>query len=148
MSFASANRDILLDILHSSSTEQDTAKLLRDQFADWQTTFQPIELGLLNQTSFNNPSILPDALDEAKQTVSDSYGAMGGVLERQNRSLGIQPTAQQQRSTDRIMNVKQGAATAGAENTARSNVRQMDEDILMGATPNPNIAKARSGVTG
>jgi len=118
-----------------------TAKLLKEQFEDWQNTFAPIELQALNQVSLNNSSILPTALDEARKGAEGSYDATSGVLERQNRALGIAPTSQQAATTKRILNVNQGAATAGAENRARANVRSMDEQILMGTTPNPNIAK-------
>jgi len=119
-----------------------TAKLLQEQFADWEQTFKPIELQALNQVSLNNAAVLPGALDEAKAGVDSAYSSIPGMLERQNRSLGIEPTAQQNKSTQRMMNVNQSLATAGAENSARSNVRQLDEQILMGSTPNPNIAKA------
>lgn len=121
-----------------------TAALLQEQFADWEKTFKPIELQALNQVSLNNSAVLPGALDEAKAGVDSAYGSIPGMLERQNRSLGIEPTIQQNKSTQRMMNVNQGLATAGAENSARSNVRQLDETILMGSTPNPQIAKATS----
>lgn len=124
-----------------------TGKLLRQQYDDWKKTFMPIELQALQQISFNNPSILPTALDEAEDTVKKSYGAMGGVAERQNKALGLQPTQQQEATTKRLMNLSEATTTASAKNATRSNVRQMDEAILMGSTPNPNIAKAKSGVT-
>ena len=125
-----------------------TGQLLQKQFEDWEKTFKPIELQALNQVSLNNANVLPEALTEARKGVSGAYDAMPGVLERQNRGLGIEETEQQKAATKRMINVNKAAATAGAENTARAGVRQMDESILMGATPNPNIAQAKSGVTG
>jgi hypothetical protein len=130
------------DAPQGNPTSAKTAELLQEQFADWEKTFKPIELQALNQVSLNNSAVLPGALDEAKAGVDSAYSSIPGMLERQNRSLGIEPTAQQNKSTQRMMNVNQGLATAGAENSARSNVRQLDEQILMGSTPNPNIAKA------
>jgi hypothetical protein len=118
-----------------------TANLLMSQYADWQSTFEPIELQALQQVSYNNPSVLASALDDSKKTVQDAYGSMGGVLERQNRSLGLTPTTQQTATSKRLMDLNQAASTAGAENQARANVRQMNDLILMGTTPNPNIAK-------
>lgn len=125
-----------------NATAEKTAELLKAQFADWESTFKPIELQALQQVSLNNSAVLPNALNEAKENVSDAYGALPGIMERQNRGLGINPTEQQKSITKRVMNVNQGAATAGAENTARAGVRQLDEELLMGTTPNPNIAKA------
>ena len=130
----------------SGDVADQTGQLLQQQFEDWQKTFQPIELAALDQISFNNTSVLPTALDEAKKGTSASYGAMAGVLERQNKGLGIAPTPQQSATNNRILNLSQGAATAGAENSVRSNTRQLDDMLLTGAAVNPNIAKATPGV--
>jgi hypothetical protein len=107
------------------------ANLLQQQFKDWQTTFEPVELQALNQVSLNNSAVLPNALQEADANVSGAYGQMPGILSRQNRALGINPTPQQTKSTNRMINVNQSLATAGAENTARAGVRQMDQQLLM-----------------
>ncbi|MDD5523657.1 MAG: hypothetical protein PHV90_00305 [Smithella sp.] len=120
---------------------RDTAKLLREQFADWQNTFMPIELEALKGISFNNDTLLPSALDKARKTVSDAYGSMGGILERQNRGLGIVPTPQQEATNKRLLNLNEAATMASVQNKTRANVRQMDEQILMGTTPNPNIVR-------
>ncbi len=111
--------------------------LLRDQYEDWKKTFMPVELQALQQLSFNNPNVLPDALKEAEETVSGAFNAMQGVAERQNKALGLQPTQQQEATTKRLIDLREAAALAGAKNDARASVRQMDEAILMGTTPNP-----------
>lgn len=123
-----------------------TGELLRKQFEDWEKTFKPIELQALQSISMNNPSVLPKALQDTRETVNQSYRAMDGVLKRQNEGLGLdtEPTA----TSRRLTNLSENAALAGGQNTTRANVRQMDEMLLMGATPNPNIAKATPGVTG
>jgi hypothetical protein len=111
--------------------------LLREQYEDWKKTFMPVELQALQQLSFNNPNVLPDALKEAEETVSGAFNAMQGVAERQNKALGLQPTQQQEATTKRLIDLREAAALAGAKNDARASVRQMDEAILMGTTPNP-----------
>jgi hypothetical protein len=115
--------------------DEEAAKMLQEQFQDWQSTFKPIELQALNQVSLNNASVLPAALDEARKNVSGAYGTMPGILERQNRGLGINETPQQSASIKRMMNVNKAAATAGAENKTRANVRTMDDQLLLGASP-------------
>lgn len=125
-----------------------TGELLRKQFEDWQKTFMPIELQALKQISMNNPEVLPAAIEDTEKTVQGSFGAMRGVLERQNNALGIQPTEGQTTASKRLLNLGEASTMASAKNATRANVRQMDEAILMGATPNPNIAKAKPGVTG
>jgi len=118
------------------------AGLLRAQFEDWQATYKPIELAAINQISFNNPEVLPKALSVARESAAGYSDSMSGILGRQTRSLGQQPTGEQKTTSDRILNLNRAAMIAGAENTARSNVRTQDEQILLGAAPNPNIQKA------
>lgn len=118
-----------------------TAKLLRSQFAEWQKAYQPIELGAIQQLSFNSPSVLSDATNAARTMAEGYSGAMAGVLDRQTRALGAAPTTGQKTTSDRILNLDRAAAIAGAENAARANVRTQDSQILLGAAPNPNIAK-------
>lgn len=118
------------------------AGLLRAQFEDWQATYKPIELAAINQISFNNPEVLPKAVSVARESATGYSNAMSGILGRQTRSLGQQPTGEQKTTSDRILNLNRAAMIAGAENTARSNVRTQDEQILLGAAPNPNIQKA------
>lgn len=125
-----------------------TGQLLKSQYEDWKKTFMPIELRALKEISINNPSVLPTALDEASGTVKNLFGTMEGVLERQNRSLGLTPTTSQANATKRIMDLGEASTLASAKNATRSNVRQMDDALLMGSVPNPNIAKSKTGVNG
>ena len=54
----------------------ETGELLKKQFKDWQDTFQPIEMEALNQISFNNSAVLPDALADARKGVDQSRAAL------------------------------------------------------------------------
>jgi hypothetical protein len=117
------------------------AQLLKAQFSEWESTFEPIELQAMQELSFINPSVLTNAVNEAGGAAKNTYGAMSGVLNRENRALGVAPTAQQSQASNRILNLSQAQAQAGAENVARENVRTQDEQILLGAAPNYNIVK-------
>ena len=110
-----------------------TAQLMAEQYQDWQSTFQPIELNALKQISFNNPTVLPDALQDARETVNAAYDTMPGVLERENKALGLKMNPQQAETSKRVLNLNKALSVAGAENTTRANVRQMDEELLLGA---------------
>jgi hypothetical protein len=125
----------------TQSPDYKTAELLRDQYEDWKRTFQPVELSALNDVSMLNQGVLPNALNKSEEMVSNTYGAMKGVLERGNAALGISPTEQQLSSSRRLMDLSQSAATATAKNNTRSATRQLDEMLISGATPNPNVAK-------
>jgi hypothetical protein len=117
------------------------ATILAAQFSNWQSQFQPVELAAMDELSFNNPNVLPTAVNKARTAAEGSYQGMSGVLERQNRSMGIQATPEQSAASGRLINLSQASAVAGAENTARANVRTQDEQILLGSSPNPNVAK-------
>ncbi len=120
------------------------AQLMRAQFKDWQSLFQPIELQAMQQLSFNNPRILSEQIGEAQGAATNAYRTLEGTLERGNRGLGIIPTAPQAQASQRILNVNRNLAIAGAENQARANVRAEDEAILMGTAPNPNVVRPTS----
>lgn len=121
--------------------DQMTANLLKAEFAEWESTFKPIELNLMNELSFNNPSVLSNAINTAQEKAESSYGSMSGIVNRQNRALGIRPTEQEAATSKRLMDLGKALSVSDAKNTARSNVRQMDEALLMGTMPNPNVAK-------
>lgn len=121
--------------------DKTTANLLRAEFEDWEKTFKPIELQLMNELSFNNPSILSKTLNTAQKEAESSYRSMSDIIDRQNNALGINPTDQESATSKRLLNLNESLAVADAKNTTRSSTRQMDEALLMGTTPNPNVVK-------
>ena len=124
---------------NTENSDWVNAQLLGEQFADWQNTFEPIELNAIQQLSFNNPSILPGAIKAADTATSGSYKTLSGTLDQTNKAMGEVQTPQQAQATKRMLNLDQAAATAGGENQARANVRQNDEQILLGGLPNRNL---------
>lgn len=130
------------DDIASTDADETIANLLKAEFEDWEKTFKPVELNLINEMSSQNPAILTKALDDAQRTVTGSYDSMEDIVNRQNRALGIRPTDQEGAASKRLMDLGEALSVSDAKNTARSNVRQMDEALLMGTTPNPNIVKA------
>ncbi len=117
------------------------ARLLRAQFEEWQSGFKPIELNAINQLSFVNPKILPDAVNKATATATGQAETMRGVLSRSNAAMGVAPTEQQTQVSNRILDLDRSTAIAGAANKARENIRTQDQQILLGGVPNPNLVK-------
>jgi len=115
-----------------NSLSYKSAQLLRSDYEDWKKNFAPIEQNLMQQISYNNPSVLPNALDKTADTVEKSYDAMGGVLERQAAGLGIDQTPQQEATGKRLLDLNKNKTMASAENNTRANIRKMDESILLG----------------
>lgn len=129
---------------YSGTPPDIAAKLLNAQFAEWESTFKPIEQYLLSQVSFNNPEVLTTAVGKAKTAAEQSTGTMSGVLERMNKSQGVQVTPEQQQVSKRLLNLATASNVASAANNARENVRTQDEQILLGVTPNYNIQGIQS----
>jgi hypothetical protein len=133
----------LTDIIDPTQNDPNAlaAQLLRAQFDEWAKSFKPIELGAMNQISFNNPEVLPRAVEKATSAATGQSDTMRGVLSRSNAAMGISPTAQQAKVSDRILNLDRATSVAGAANKARENVRLQDEQVLLGGAPNQNIVK-------
>jgi hypothetical protein len=117
------------------------AQLLRAQFDEWAKSFKPIELNAMKGISFNNPTVLTQAVEKATSSAQGQADTMRGVLSRSNAAMGIAPTQQQEKVSSRILNLDRATAVAGAANKARENVRIQDEQLLLGGVPNQNIVK-------
>jgi hypothetical protein len=122
------------------------ARLIAEQFSEWERLFKPIELQALSQVSSNNPQVLTDAVNKAQRNAEGTSNAMYGITERENAAMGVTPNAQQKVATGRILDINKSLNVAAAENTARTQQRALDEQILMGAAPNPNIVNSSSVV--
>lgn len=128
---------------HGANPQEMAAVLLSSQFNEWQRQYMPIELKAMQGISFNNPEVLPRALSEATDIATRQSDAMEGIAERQNAALGVAPTPQQEQVSERILDLSRAANVASARNQARANVRTIDESILLGTAPNPNIIGGR-----
>jgi hypothetical protein len=127
---------------YQSDPRSLAAQLLNAQFAEWEATFQPIERSLLQEVSFVNPSVLPTAVNKASNAAKQTSSTMGGILERVNKSQGIENNANEANVMKRLLNLNTAENIAGSVNTARENVRTQDEQILLGTTPNFNVQKS------
>lgn len=121
----------------SGSAADITTQLLRKQYENWKTQFQPIELEAINMLSYNNPDVLKNAVGIASYQAAESSNSMSGILERTNRALGIQQNEQQAAVSKRLMDLERAKSIAGSANSARAAVREQDEKILLGTASNP-----------
>jgi hypothetical protein len=124
---------------NQSNPSKVGAQLLRAQFNEWVKEFQPIELSAMREISFNNPEVLPRAVEKATSAATGQIDTMRGVLSRSNAAMGVEPTAQQAQVSSRILNLDRATTIADAANRARENVRTQDEQMLLGSVPNPNV---------
>ena len=117
------------------------AKILAAQFNDWESTYKPVELNLIQQSSMGNAGVLPGAVDTATTSAGQTYDAMAGVEQRQLAARGIVASPEQQAVMTRLTGLSKAQAITAAANTARQQVSSNDEMIAMGSAPNPNIVR-------
>lgn len=130
-----------------SSAEDNAAAVLAAEIQNWQDVYKPVELGLLQQSSLNNPSVLTDAVNQAGNNAYQTYNTMAGVQERQLAAQGIAATPQQQATMARVRSLSEAKAVAGAQNKARANVALNDQLIAVGSAPNPNVVQGSTTST-
>jgi hypothetical protein len=124
-----------------------SAEVLQGEMQNWESTYKPVELNLLGQSSLNNPNVLPNAVSDATGTATAENTAMAGVATRQLASRGITATPGQTTAINRMQNLSGAANIAGAQNQARQNVMTQDEMIALGSAPNPVSAMNVANVT-
>lgn len=130
-SFAvSTTRQADLDALTKKVTEQqlgianDQAQWSRDDRQRYETTFKPVEDQFVEEASnYGSPEKQAEAAAEAKADVQSSAAAAKQTSMRDAASLGIDPTSGRYAGIDRAAEMGTALASAGAENTARTAVR-------------------------
>ena len=134
------------DVAPGGKASEMAAGVLREEFKNWWQQYRPVELNLLNQTSFNNPEILKSAVNQAETNATSAADAMTGIENRQMASQGVVATPGQESVISRLNNLSRAQMVSGAKNTARQQVSRQDELIATGSAPNPNPA-AQSSLT-
>jgi hypothetical protein len=124
----------------TGTASQMEANIEAAQMANWETQYKPLELQQLQQSSLNNPDILPDAVNKAEATATAASSTAASEGQRVLSSRGITATPGQQTAMNRMNNLNTAATTAGAANRARQTVATNDELIALGSAPSPNVA--------
>lgn len=117
-----------------SSTAADTfAALTRDQWANYISTFVPIENQLIDfATDQNAPA---EAMAEASQNVNQAFDAQQGALQRRFQGLGLQLSGAEQQAQQRATGLARSLADVQAQNTARDLTVQRQQSILGNPAP-------------
>lgn len=101
------------------------AALVRDQWDDYKTRFQPVEDQLINDmgsgihTRFN-----AEGVQRAQQGVETAFNSAKGSAMRDYSRMGQNVTGDQRKAMETGFNLEKSASMADATNTAR----QWDED--------------------
>jgi hypothetical protein len=118
----------------SKTYASDTyAALTRDQWANYVSTFVPIENQLIKYAT--DPSVVTSAMSQASQNVSDAYTAQAGTTARRLGALGVTLSPEQQQAQTRSYGLSKSLADVGAQNIAGDITRQRQQSILGNPAP-------------
>lgn len=103
---------------------QDQADWSRSDRQRYETTFKPVEDQFVQEASnYGSPEKQEEAAAEAKADVQSNAAGARAAADRNAASLGISPTSGRYAGIDRASEMGTALASAGAENTARTAVR-------------------------
>lgn len=134
-----ANSNLMVDVeALKSDPATVTAALIRQQSAEYDSTFKPIEDQLLQMTTFKNPELLNKELSGAignngtggyiNQTLDSVFSAQG----RNSSRYGANMTAEQQDALANSNNLKRSTAVVDAATRIRQKLQERDQQIMMG----------------
>jgi len=109
------------------------AALTRDQWAQYVSTFVPIENQLIKYAT--DPATVDNAMSEASSDVNKAYDAQQGSTQRRLAGLGVNLDADQQKAQQRSYGLSRSLADVGAQNTAGELTRQRQQSIIGNPAP-------------
>ena len=117
-----------------STYASDTyAALTREQWANYVSTFVPIENQLIAYATDANKPLA--AMAEASKDVNAAYTAQQGATDRRLRGLGVTLTDDEQAAQQRSFGLSKSLADVGAQNVAGALTRSRQQSILGNPAP-------------
>ncbi|TAM30261.1 MAG: hypothetical protein EPN60_05305 [Nevskiaceae bacterium] len=110
--------------------ENVNAAILRSQYANWASTYKPIEDELL--AAYKNPAVKAQATQESMDLFRRGYAATQGATDRRLASYGLTLTPEQQEARTRSSNLQQGLGTVSAFNGTARRIEDRDKQLLTG----------------
>jgi len=101
----------------SDQVNQETAALMREQYADYVDRFRPLEIQAINENL--DDSVITEKVAEAKAGANKAWDASRGVSDRALSDYGVQLTADQQRTRNRLHKQSRSASVADTGNSVR-----------------------------
>jgi hypothetical protein len=109
------------------------AALTRDQWAQYVSTFVPIENQLIKYAT--DPNVVTNAMSQASADVNSAYNAQEGATQRHLRGLGVTLTPEQQRAQQKSYGLSRSLADVGAQNISAEMTRQRQQSVLGNPAP-------------
>ncbi len=119
------------------------AALTRQQWADYVSTYVPIENKLID---FAMDTSQPEkAMAEASTNVQNAFAAQEGDFQRKMQGLGVSLNAEEQAAQTRAAGLSKSLADVQAQNTAAAQTREMQYGLMGAPSPNVVAAAMKSG---
>lgn len=118
----------------ASTVASDTyAALTREQWANYVSTFVPIENQLIEYATDPNKPL--ENMAEASRDVNAAYTAQQGATQRRLRGLGVSLTEDEQMAQERSFGLSKSLADVNAQNIAGAVTRDRQAAILGNPAP-------------
>lgn len=119
---------------NSSTYASDTlAAVTRQQWADYVSTFIPIENQLIKYAT--DPAVVSNAMSEASQNVNQAFDAQAGATQRNLKGLGVTLSEDEKVAQARSTGLARSLADVGGQNIARDLTTQRQQSILGNPAP-------------
>jgi hypothetical protein len=119
---------------NSKSYASDSyAAMTRQQWADYISTFVPIENQLIDYAM--NANTPRDAMAEASRDVSSAFDAQEASTARRLKGLGVVLSPEEQAAQKRSFGLAKSLADVGAQNTARDLTTRRQQSVLGNPAP-------------
>lgn len=116
------------------SAMSDQAALTKD-YADYnKNTFRPLEQGIVaDAAGYDTPQRQADAAAKAGASVEQNMASQRGITTRAQQRMGVNPGSGKALAMDNQMAIQGAALSAGAQNTARTQIETVGQARKMDA---------------
>lgn len=112
------------------------ANITKATYEDWKSQYLPIALQMTDQTTYNNPGLVTEAVNAATATTRNAYDAAYGVRDRTLSRYGVAQSAQEQAVNAQRNETDKTASVVDAANRIRRRLADRNRTIALGGIPN------------
>lgn len=110
------------------------ASVVRRQWADYLQRFRPYENELMRQTTYENPAVLQQALDDAQSSTLQYFNNVMRERRTALQDFGVREGQDTRQVNERLTQLSKSAALVDAANNIRQRIMDRDREIAFGAS--------------
>lgn len=120
---------------YSGKATDKLGAITKQQWADYQSRFVPIENQLMDMTTYNNPDLANQEINRVETDTASAYDNIANASAIQMGRYGISRNADQQQSSDRLSALGKSGAIVDAANNIRLKLVERNQMIASGSNP-------------